>query len=121
MKKKNNFVLPHLCCPICRDLGFYKYHTYLGAVLRIRDIFFPGSEFFHPRSRIRIRGKEISIFNQKCVLSSQKYNPGWPGRSSRIPDPDPGVKKSPDPGSATQFRSTGQLSLNYVTTLSKMA
>jgi hypothetical protein len=80
----------------------------------------PGSDFFpsripdpnclHPGSRILI--KEFKYFNpkkgKKWFLSSKKYDPGC---SSRIPDPDadflpsripdPGVKKAPNPGSAT--------------------
>jgi hypothetical protein len=76
----------------------------------------PGSDFFpsripdpnclHPGSRIRI--KELKYFNPQKNLSSRKY---YPGCSSRIPDPDSdflsipdlGVKKAPDPGSATLF------------------
>ncbi len=64
----------------------------------------------HPGSRILI--KELKYFKpkktKKWLLSSKKYDPGC---SSRIPDPDadflpsripdPGVKKAPDPGSAT--------------------
>jgi hypothetical protein len=57
----------------------------------------PDPTFFHPGSRIRI--KEFKYFNpKKWFLSSRKYDPGC---SSRIPDP--GVKKAPDPGSATLF------------------
>jgi hypothetical protein len=79
----------------------------------------PGSEFFHPGSRIqgqkysgsriRIRIKEFKYFKTKILfLSSRKY---YPGCSTWIPDPDldfcpylipdPGVKRAPDPGSAT--------------------
>jgi hypothetical protein len=66
----------------------------------------PGSDFFP--SRICI--KEIKYFNpKKWFLSSRKYDPVC---SSRIPDqflpiPDPGVKKVPDPGSATPRKSNG--------------
>ncbi len=55
----------------------------LGAVLRIWDVY-PGSEFFHRGSRIRIiypgsrvkkdsgsASKNLSIFNPKMFLSSQ--------------------------------------------------
>jgi hypothetical protein len=59
-----------------------------------------------PRIRIRIHTKMSWIcntgFNPKTwFLSSRNYDPGC---SSQIPDPtDPGVKKAPDPGSATLF------------------
>ncbi len=62
----------------------------------------PDPNFFHPRSRIRI--KEFKYFNPK--QSSRKYDLGC---SSGISDPDPyflpipdprsGVKKAPDNGS----------------------
>ncbi len=87
-----------------------------NPVLLIRDIY-PGSEFFHPGSRvkkvpdpgsrIRIHIKEVFL-TKKLFLSSLKYDPEC---SSRIqirilifyPSwiPDPGVKKAPDPGSGT--------------------
>ncbi len=48
-------------------------------MLRIRDVY-PGSDFFHPGSRIRI--EEYKYFNPKnCFLSSRNYDPGC---SSRI-------------------------------------
>jgi hypothetical protein len=56
------------------------------AVLRIRDAY-PGSEFFHPRSRV-----------YKIPDPGSGFFP--------VPDPDPGVKKAPDPGSWGQ-KSTG--------------
>jgi hypothetical protein len=85
----------------------------------------PDPTFFHPGSRIRtvsipdpgsrIRIKEFMYFNpKKWFLSSRKYDPGCSSRirmltfyPSRIPDPDPEVKKQccvsgmfiPDPGS----------------------
>ncbi len=87
--------------------------------MRIRD-FHPGSEFFHPgyriqgkkdsESRIRVRTKEFKVFQPKhFVLSSRKYDPGC---LFRIPDsnldflpiPNPGVKKTPDPGSGTLLK-----------------
>ncbi len=91
------------------------------AVWRIRDVY-PGSRIRlfsiqDPGSRIRTvsisdpgsASKNLSVLTQKkWFLSSRKYDPGC---SSRIPDPDadfypsripdPGVKKAPDPGSAT--------------------
>jgi hypothetical protein len=82
-------------------------------MLRIRDVY-PESEFFNPGSRfkkIRIPDpnphKIIEEFlTQKLFLSSRKYDSVWSSRililifyPSRIPDP--GVKKAPDPGSAT--------------------
>jgi hypothetical protein len=80
-------------------------------------MFIPDPTFFH--SRIRIvsildpgsASKNFSILtNKNGFLSSRKYDPGC---SSRITDldpdfypsriPDPGVKKAPDPRSATLF------------------
>jgi hypothetical protein len=72
--------------------------------LQIRD---PDPTFFPPGSQIPIRIKEVKYFNpQKWFISFRKYDPGC---SSQIriltfyPSwiPDPGVKKAPDPGSAT--------------------
>jgi hypothetical protein len=85
----------------------------------------PGSDFFHPGSRIRtvsipgsrILIKEFKYFNpkksKKWFLNSKKYDPGC---SSRIPDPDAdflpsripdsGVKKAPNPGSRIRIRNT---------------
>ncbi len=68
-----------------------------------QTFFHPGSEIFHPGSRIRI--KEFKYFNpKKWFLSYRKYDLGCSSRirifhPSRISDP--GVKKAPDPGSAT--------------------
>jgi hypothetical protein len=69
------------------------------------DFFHPGSEFFPPRIPI----KEFKYFNRKKLfISSRKYDPGCSSRiririltcyTSRIPDP--GVKKTPDPGSGS--------------------
>ena len=89
----------------------------LWSVLRIR---YPGSEFFHPGSRIhgqkdsgsriRIRIKKLTyLLPKKLFLSSRKYDPGC---SSRIrilifypfQIPDPGVKKAPDTGSGSRIR-----------------
>jgi hypothetical protein len=47
---------------------------------------------------------EYKYFNQKnCYKALRKYglNPGSGKNPSRIPDPDPGVKKAPDPGSGS--------------------
>jgi hypothetical protein len=74
----------------------------MAAVLRIRDVY-PGSEFFPSR----IRFKEFKYFRpKKWFPSSRKYDPGCSSQilifcPSRIPDP--GVKKAPDSGSATQL------------------
>ncbi len=71
----------------------------------------PDPTFFHPGSS----SKNLSILTlkkaKKWFLSSKKYDPGC---SSRIPDPDadflpsripdPGVKKAPNPRSATLVR-----------------
>jgi hypothetical protein len=77
----------------------------------------PDPTFFHPGSRIRTvsipdpgtASKNLSILTpkkpKKWVLSSRKYDPGC---SSRIPDPDAGVKKAPDPGSWNWIRNTGR-------------
>jgi hypothetical protein len=70
----------------------------------------PEPNFFHPGSKFfpsRIRIKEFKYFKPKnWFQSSRKYDPGCSSRiriltfsPSRIPDP--GVKKAPDPGSAT--------------------
>ncbi len=92
---------------------------------------YPGSEFFHPRSRIldpnffhpgalipdpnffirgpgsRIRIKEFRYFNpKKWFLSSQKYDPGFPSRI-RIPDPDPDFLPIPDPDPVSQIPNPG--------------
>jgi hypothetical protein len=73
--------------------------------------FHPGSEFLHSGSA----SKNLSILTQKWFLITQKYDPGCSSRirkksririliiyPSRIPDQ--GVKKAPDPGSATLLR-----------------
>jgi hypothetical protein len=51
----------------------------------------PGTEIFHPGSRIRI--KELKYFNPK---SCRNYDPGCPDPDF-IPIPNQGVKKAPDP------------------------
>jgi hypothetical protein len=38
--------------------------------------------------------------------------PGLEIREKHIPDPDPGIKKAPDPGSATLLEYTGFLALS---------
>jgi hypothetical protein len=61
----------------------------------------PDPIFFHPGSRIRI--KEFKYINPKKMVSN--LSEIWPGLF--IPDPEflpipgPGVKKAPNPGSAT--------------------
>ncbi len=58
----------------------------------------PGSDFFHPGSRIRI--KEFKYLAQKkWFLRSRKYDQGC---SSRIPEPDADFLPNPDPGSRGQ-------------------
>ncbi len=84
-------------------------------MLRVRDVY-PGSEFFHPGSRvkkildpgsrIRIHVKLFKYFlSKQLFLSSRQYDPGChPGYGSRIRIlifylcwiSDPGVKKAPD-------------------------
>jgi hypothetical protein len=74
----------------------------------------PGSKFIHPGSRIQ--GKKSTGFrirNKECIFNTQKYFANlseiWPRMSIPDPDPrygffsipDPGIKKAPDPGSAT--------------------
>jgi hypothetical protein len=73
-------------------------------------MFTPDPNFFHPRSRIRI--KENEYFNpKKWFLSSRKWDPDCSSRiriltfyPSRIPDP--GVKRAQDPGSRFRIRNT---------------
>jgi hypothetical protein len=74
------------------------------------ECFYPGSKFFHPGSDPGFRVKKIpdpgsgsasknlSIFHPKTEIWN--VHPGYRIRvffSSRIPDPDPWVKKAPDP------------------------
>jgi hypothetical protein len=75
----------------------------------------PGSEFFHPGSRISGQkdpgsaSKNLNIFNAKnCFYALGKMiwddNPGsgfFSHSRSRTPIPDPTAKKAPDPGSTT--------------------
>jgi hypothetical protein len=89
--------------PLLPKVGKNAFHKHASfPVLRIRDVY-PGSEFFP--SQIPDRIKEFKYFNPKNILlSSRKYDPGCSSRIRifhpyRIPDP--GVKKAPDPGSAT--------------------
>ncbi len=93
-----------------------------GSVLRIRNVYLAGSEFFSnpdpgskfkkiTETRIRIRVKEFKSFNPKIVskLSENKIRDVHLGSGSWIriltfyPSwmPDPGVKKVPDPGSGS--------------------
>jgi hypothetical protein len=95
-------------------------------------MFIPDPTFSHPGSRIRtvsipvsrIFIKEFKYFNppkktKKWFLSSKKYDPGC---SSRIPNPDadflpipdPGVKKAPDPRSATLVKFSSASSKNIL-------
>jgi hypothetical protein len=60
----------------------------------------PGSEFFHPGSRVkRFRipdpHQRILVFLTQKIVSTQKYDPGC---SSRIPDPDLDFHRSRIPG-----------------------
>ncbi len=83
----------------------------LTPVLRTRDVC-PGYEFFHPGSTVKkipdpgsgSASKNRSILDpKKWFLSSRKYNPGCCSSWIRIlnfypsRNPDPGVKKAPDP------------------------
>jgi hypothetical protein len=105
--------LLHFNSIVLRDPAFYiirkikiasKTPSLSKAVSRIRYVY-PGSEFFHPRSRIRI--KELKYFNpKKWFLSSRKYDPGFhPGSRIRIhsfyPSRIPGQK-----GTGTRIRNT---------------
>ncbi len=81
--------------------------TNAKPVLWIRD-FNPGSEFFHPGSRVKKipdprsgpASTNLSIFNpKKLFLSSRKYDPGC---SSRIWIPDLDFLSILDPGSSGQ-------------------
>jgi hypothetical protein len=81
----------------------------------------PGSEFFHPGSRILI--KELKYFNQKkWFLSSRKYDPGCSSRIRILTLYPSRIPKGPEPGSgsATLFvlwrdLKQGQLSLKHHT------
>ncbi len=100
--------------------------------------------FFHPGSWIRIfpipdPHQRIKYFNprnwflssRKWFLSSRKYEPGCSSRvpdpgskswllthpESRIPDPYPGVKTAPDPGSRIRICNTGKIKLLWRATL----
>jgi hypothetical protein len=97
------------CFQQCCGSGMFPGSDFFPSAFRD-----PGSEFFHPGSRIRI--KEFKYFNpKKWFLSSRKYDPGC---SSRIririltfypsPIPDPGVKKAPDPGSGSATLAVNQ-------------
>jgi hypothetical protein len=72
----------------------------------------PGSEFFFPGSQMQGQKDSDhgsgSALTKKLFLGFWKYDPGCSSRIrilifylSRIPDP--GVKKAPDPGSATLY------------------
>jgi hypothetical protein len=86
-------------------------------------ILYPGSEFFHPESRVKkipdpvsnikkipdsrsgFASKNLSIFKKpkKLFLSYRKYDPGrlsWI-RILIFPIPDPGVKKASDLGTGS--------------------
>jgi hypothetical protein len=98
----------------CSRETLFKLNSILADIVATRDVYpgcrirsfsipDPGSDFFYPRSRIRI--KEFKCYNTKnWFLSSRKYDPGCSSRIriqtfylSRIPDPR--VKKALDPGS----------------------
>ncbi len=78
------------------------------AVLRTRDVY-PGSDFFHPGSRVKkipwsgsaSASKNLSVLTQKLFPCSRKYDPR---RSSRIRILDPNLDflPIPDPGSRGQ-------------------
>jgi hypothetical protein len=114
-------IIPALQPVIYKCLYLGTYHSSeqcCGSWMLIPD---PGSKFSIPdpgskRSRIRIRSKNLCIFNPILFLpSSQKYDPEC---SSRIPDPDQdfspsriripdsGVKNERDPESRIRIRNT---------------
>jgi hypothetical protein len=76
----------------------------------------PGSEYFYPGSRIRI--KKFKHFNPKIwFLSSRKYDLGFSSRIG-IPNPDPDFLPIPDPGSGSatlrvRFPTLQYLSLKF--------
>jgi hypothetical protein len=77
------------------------------AVLRIRDVY-PGSEFFHPRSRNRI--KEFKYFiPKKLVLSSRKFYPGCSSWSESWFLTHPGSRGQKGTGSRIRIRNTAFL------------
>ncbi len=45
----------------------------------------------------------IELFTQKFVTALKNVGLGSGIRKNLFPDPDPGVKKAPDPGSVTLF------------------
>jgi hypothetical protein len=90
--QQQNQIKVRLATP--RRIGSY-FSQCCGSGMFIPD---PGSEFFHPGSRvknirIRIRIKDFYVFlTQKMFLNSWKNDLGCLSRV-RIPDPDPWVKK----------------------------
>ncbi len=97
-------------------------YLYTPAVLQIRDVY-PGSYFFHSRSRVRIfsipdpgsASKNWSILTQKLVSKLSEIWSGLFRIGIRDPNPDfylsqipdPWVKKAPDPGSGSATLFTG--------------
>ncbi len=91
--------------PVPNGLQISQIHLRLGskvkyrATLRIRDVY-PGSEFLPSR----IQDPHQRILTQKKI---SKLSEIWSGlfilnpNPDFLPIPDPGVKKAPDPGSAT--------------------
>jgi hypothetical protein len=77
----------------------------------------PGSEFFHPGSRIKVKKiadpephKRIKvILTQKNVfkLSKKMILDVHPGSRIRIPDSDPGSRGQKSSGSRIRIRNTG--------------
>jgi hypothetical protein len=64
-----------------------------------------GSGMFIPESKISIPGpgSDRQLRFLRVLLSSEKYDTRFSSRIQIFPiyDPDPGVEKAPDPGSAT--------------------
>jgi hypothetical protein len=57
------------------------------AVLRIRDAY-PGSEFFHPRSRVKkIPDPGSEFFPSRIRIFSHPGSGSWGQKKHRIPDP----------------------------------
>jgi hypothetical protein len=85
-------------------------------VWRIRDVY-PGSKFFHPGSRVKkiphpgsgSASEDLSVVNPKSGFYAlgnmiQDVHPG--SDLDFLPIPDAGVKKVPDPGTATLLCTT---------------
>jgi hypothetical protein len=94
------------------DLGSGLSTFLFSSQRRGSGMFISDPNFLHPGSRVKkipypgSASKNFSILTQKIVSKLSEYDPGCSSRirililyPSRIPDP--GVKKTPDPGSGS--------------------